>query len=146
MSTKHLSNDEVDANLFQFQAGLKFFSVLKQLLHTQSVAKRGSIFLTQKRLTTSDSETTSLAAALTSLSPSSSSSLSEANPLSRSSILIRVTNGRKKDAKSKASTLVAYDELEGFYTKYAEICKEGMIAMRKRDRSGKKKAKGKAKK
>lgn len=102
--------------------------MLKTLLQKQSTSRRGSVFLTQKRMLSSDT-------------PSSDNETSARQP-----ILIRVSNGHKKNDKSKASTVVRYDELEGFYAKYAEICKEGMIAMKKRDRSGKKKAKGKGKK
>ena len=65
--------------------------------------------------------------------------------------LIRATNGKTKDNKKrkiKLSTVVQADELEGFYTKYAEVCKVGMSGLKKRDRSGrrakeKKKRKGK---
>ncbi|KAI5300762.1 hypothetical protein KEM56_002223 [Ascosphaera pollenicola] len=106
----------------------EFFAALKSLLHAQSASRRGSVFLTQKRNLPSDSS-----------SPGDSSS-------TKQPILVRLSNGRKKNEKSKASTLVAYEYLEGFYAKYAEICKEGMVAMKKRDRSGKKKAKGKSKK
>jgi signal recognition particle subunit SRP14 len=38
------------------------------------------------------------------------------------------------------------DELEGFYARYAEVCKKGMEGLRKRDRSKKKKDKKKVKK
>jgi len=39
--------------------------------------------------------------------------------------------------------VVEISELEGFYARYAEVCKKGMEGLRKRD---KKKAKAKAKK
>ena len=76
--------------------------------------------------------------------------LHPANPLP---ILIRATNGKGKGLdgkyhrkeKLKLSTVVRPDAIEGFYAKYAEICKTGMQALQKRDRSKRKKAK-KAKK
>lgn len=38
------------------------------------------------------------------------------------------------------------DTLDGFYARYAEVCKSGMQALKKRDRSGRKKAKAKKRK
>lgn len=43
----------------------------------------------------------------------------------------------------KISTVVAVEELEGFYGRYAEVCKAGMTGLKKRDRKrGKGKGKG----
>ena len=39
------------------------------------------------------------------------------------------------------STVVQPDDLEAFYTRYAEVCKQGMQALKKRDRSKRKKQK-----
>lgn len=53
-------------------------------------------------------------------------------------ILIRASNGKSKEKKTqkiKLSTIVEADALEGFFSKYAEICKAGMSKMKKRDRS-----------
>ncbi|OQD77332.1 hypothetical protein PENDEC_c003G03554 [Penicillium decumbens] len=118
----HLLNDE-------------FFSSLTDLLSKTSQKSRGSVFLTQKPLI---------------------SGITSGQP----SILIRASNGntdakrpKNKDgkiAKTKASkaskvkfsTVVAADELEAFYTRYAEVCKAGMTGLKKRDRS-KRKGKGK---
>jgi len=47
--------------------------------------------------------------------------------------------------KIKLSTVVAPEDLEAFYTRYADLCKAGMVALKPRDRS-KKKAKAKKKK
>ena len=61
---------------------------------------------------------------------------------------MRATNGKAKDKrkdKVKISTVVQPEELEAFYVRYAEACKAGMSGLRKRDRSGRKKTKGKAK-
>lgn len=63
-------------------------------------------------------------------------------------MIIRATDGesqskdRKKNAhKIKLSTVVQPDELEGFFARYADVCKAGMGALKKRDRSKRKKAK-----
>nr|POE93552.1 hypothetical protein CFP56_19564 [Quercus suber] len=68
-------------------------------------------------------------------------------------ILIRATDGksqsveRKKNlSKVKLSTVVAPDQLEAFFTRYAEVCKAGMQSLKKRDRSKRKKDRGKKKK
>jgi signal recognition particle subunit SRP14 len=57
---------------------------------------------------------------------------------------VRATNGeskagRKEGKKLKMSTVVKPDDIDGFFLKYAEICKKGMENMKKRDRSKKKK-------
>ncbi|OAL71755.1 signal recognition particle 14kD protein [Trichophyton violaceum] len=117
MSKPHLPNDE-------------FFSFLESLLVKQSASSRGSVFLTQKRL---QSGTTS----------KDESQPTESNP---PMILIRASNGRHKDSKVKASTVVKPEEIEAFYRRYAEICKAGMVGLKKRDRSAKKKGKAKGKK
>lgn len=63
-------------------------------------------------------------------------------------LLIRATNGKGKpqrSEKTKLSTVVQPDQLDSFFARYAEICKGGMSALKKRDRS-KAKEKLKAKK
>jgi signal recognition particle subunit SRP14 len=63
-------------------------------------------------------------------------------------ILIRATDGKSKkqrDEKIKLSTIVQPDALEGFFIRYAEVCKLGMSGLKKRNRS-KAKEKQKAKK
>lgn len=42
--------------------------------------------------------------------------------------------------------MVQPEEIEAFYTRYADVCKAGMVALKKRDRSKRKKAKGGKKK
>ncbi|KAL1962312.1 hypothetical protein VTN77DRAFT_9803 [Rasamsonia byssochlamydoides] len=125
----HLSNDE-------------FFSSLSTLLSTVSQKSRGSVYLSQKRLSSS---------------PSNSSSTEEGSSFVPGSILIRATDGKTsnpnpksggdsskaKAAKVKISTIVAPNDLEAFYARYAEVCKAGMVGLKKRDRK-KGKAKGKA--
>ncbi|KAL1958533.1 hypothetical protein VTO42DRAFT_4397 [Malbranchea cinnamomea] len=125
MTSRLLSNDE-------------FFSALSALLSSQSSSARGSIFLTQKRL-----PATSTSTEPTSSNSSDSPALSSPSP---PSILIRATNGKHKSAKTKISTVVAPGDLERFYVRYAEVCKGGMVGLKKRDRSAKKKAKGKKEK
>lgn len=51
----------------------------------------------------------------------------------------------KKVTKSKLSTVVSPADLEAFFVRYADICKAGMVGLKKRDRSAKKKGKAKAK-
>jgi len=55
--------------------------------------------------------------------------------------------GRTKNArKARLSTVVQPDDIEAFFTRYAEVCKGGMRGLRRRDRSKrKKKDKGKKK-
>ncbi|XRM38255.1 hypothetical protein ABZX51_001688 [Aspergillus tubingensis] len=116
----------------------EFFTSLTNLLNTTSQKTRGSVYLTQKPLLNTTTE-------------------SPAQP----SILIRVTDGntnapnpktaeaKKKVSKAgsaaskvKISTVVSPDDLEAFYARYAEVCKAGMTGLKKRDRK-KGKAKGK---
>jgi len=70
-----------------------------------------------------------------------------AKPLS---LIIRASNGKSKvnrAKKVKLSTIVEADSLEGFYARYAELCKGGMSGLKKRDRSkAKEKLKAKKKK
>ncbi|KAF4627535.1 hypothetical protein G7Y89_g10621 [Cudoniella acicularis] len=60
------------------------------------------------------------------------------NPSKPIPIIIRATNGKSKEnraKKVKLSTIVEAEELEGFFAKYADICKLKMSALKKRDRS-----------
>jgi len=61
---------------------------------------------------------------------------------------VRATDGkgkRGKTAKVKASTIVMPEEIELFFSKYAEVCKVGMMAgLKKRDRKARKAKKKKA--
>lgn len=114
----------------------QFFSSLSSLLDKTSQKSRGSVTLTQKPLLNTNTESTQ----------------------QQPSILIRATDGNtnapnpkthkieKKAAKAtkvKLSTVVAPEDLEGFYARYAEVCKAGMTGLKKRDRKrGKAKAKG----
>lgn len=114
----------------------QFFSSLTGLLAKTSEKSRGSVYLTQKPLLSTGEQ-------------------AETQP----SILIRASDGNtgapkpdtnkvqkktaKKDTKIKLSTVVAPGDLEGFYTRYADVCKTGMTGLKKRDRKkGKAKTKG----
>ncbi|KAK6006725.1 hypothetical protein QM012_005733 [Aureobasidium pullulans] len=123
--SSHLSNDE-------------FFTKLTSLLESRQQKGHGSIFLTQKRLTFDES----------SASKPTDSPLADLEPPSAPlPIIVRATDGnsqtkdRKKSEKVKLSTVVQPDDLEAFYTRYAEVCKQGMQALKKRDRSKRKKQK-----
>lgn len=70
------------------------------------------------------------------------------NPERPLPVLIRATNGKskaKRSQKIKFSTLVEAHEIESFYSRYADVCKTGMGALKPRDRS-KKRSKAKKKK
>ena len=43
----------------------------------------------------------------------------------------------------KLSTVVEAEDIPVFYERYAEVCRQGMAGMKKRDRSGRKKGKKK---
>lgn len=65
-------------------------------------------------------------------------------------LIVRATDGksqskdRKKNKdKVKLSTIVQPDDIEGFFARYADVCKAGMQSLKKRDRSKRKKDKKK---
>lgn len=84
-------------------------------------------------------------------SPTPNTPFSDLNLEQPTSIIIRAANGQNKAGrlagkKTKLSTIVDSGDIEGFYSRYAEVCRGAMMgSMRKRDRS-KAKAKEKAKK
>ncbi|TVY42348.1 Signal recognition particle subunit [Lachnellula subtilissima] len=126
MSKGHLSNDD-------------FFQKLTQLFGSST---HGSIYLSQKRMVYGENVNTG--------TPESTPSqpfpdLSPSQPLP---LIIRASNGKskeKRDKKVKLSTIVESDALEGFFARYADVCKTSMSGLKKRDRS-KQKEKMKAKK
>jgi signal recognition particle subunit SRP14 len=72
--------------------------------------------------------------------------LADLKPSPPTSIIVRATNGKGKEKlpnKLKLSTVVHPDAIDGFYVRYADICKGGMQALKKRDRSKRKKTKKK---
>ncbi|EGS19402.1 uncharacterized protein CTHT_0048610 [Thermochaetoides thermophila DSM 1495] len=101
----------------------EFFTKLADLFTTTKSNLKGSIFLTQKRLSYNPSESQTP-------SPTSDDPLTAVFPdltttLAPAPILIRATNGkskaaRKRGKKVKLSTVVQPDELEAFYGRYAE--------------------------
>ncbi|WEW60170.1 hypothetical protein PRK78_005655 [Emydomyces testavorans] len=135
-SHPHLTNDE-------------FFTRLKALLTNQSTSLRGSIFLTQKLLQTpapkpaSRTDVSTSAEATTTATTTTTTTTT--SPPGQSPVLIRASNGRHQTAKVKASTIVQPEDLEAFYVRYAELCKAGMVGLKRRDRSARKKGKGKGK-
>ncbi|EPS44663.1 hypothetical protein H072_1360 [Dactylellina haptotyla CBS 200.50] len=65
-------------------------------------------------------------------------------------ILIRATNGKSNDLRHegkriKFSTVVEAEQLEAFFTKYAETCKQGLTGLKKKVRKSKKSKKTKKK-
>ncbi|KAI9797897.1 MAG: hypothetical protein M1833_005097 [Piccolia ochrophora] len=125
MSEKHLTTED-------------FFVRLSELFESRRDKDHGSIYLTQKCLSHATSSNPKTSPTNTGAGDSESAS--------PSSILVRATNGKSKEhrkEKIKISTVVDSDALDTFFTRYAEICKSGMQALKKRDRSGRKKAKAK---
>ncbi|KIX07203.1 uncharacterized protein Z518_01856 [Rhinocladiella mackenziei CBS 650.93] len=142
MAQIRMSNDEVRKAIHTTKYAIakqktdfqtKFLSQLTTLLSSTHSAAHGSVYLTQKSLSDSTTESSS----------------------SPPRILIRATNGLSKPyrtakpktkesvkPKVKLATVVEAADLDTFYARYAEVCKKGMEGLRKRD---KKKAKEKAK-
>ncbi|KAL0939435.1 signal recognition particle 14kDa protein [Colletotrichum truncatum] len=123
--TGHLSHDE-------------FFGELAKLFEQRRGKGKGSVFLVQKRLSYNQDVT----------SPTATDPFPDLHPAKPLPILVRATNGKSKKnraSKTKLSTVVEVDVLDGFFTRYADICKAGMSALKPRDRS-KKKAKARKKK
>ncbi|KAF3905562.1 hypothetical protein AA313_de0205652 [Arthrobotrys entomopaga] len=65
-------------------------------------------------------------------------------------ILIRASNGKSNDPRHigkhvKFSTIVEAEQLEAFFGRYAEVCKQGLTALKKKVRKGKKSKKTKKK-
>jgi signal recognition particle subunit SRP14 len=68
-------------------------------------------------------------------------------------VIVRASDGKtqskdrvKNKDHVKISTIVQPDDLEGFFTRYADVCKASMLSLRKRDRRKRKADKGKKKK
>lgn len=82
--------------------------------------------------------------------PTATQPFSDLNPPKPLPIIIRATNGKSMEQKSKKiklSTIVESDALDAFFARYAEVCKTGMSLLKKRDRSkAKEKLKAKKKK
>jgi len=127
MASPHKSHDE-------------FFSQLSALLDSRQQKGHGSIYLTQKRLSYNNVSAPSTPTKL------ADDPLWDTHPPNPLPIIIRATDGesqskegQKNKEKVKLSTVVQPDDLEAFYSRYAEVCKAGMQALKKRDRSKRKK-------
>ena len=104
---------------------VQFLNRLTTLFTSTHTKAHGSVFLSQKPLSAE----------------------------SNTQVLIRATDGlsktqriEKKQKRTKLATVVDAAELDGFYARYAEVCKKGMEGLRKRDkRKAKEKAKAKKK-
>ncbi|KAK9448158.1 signal recognition particle, SRP14 subunit [Limtongia smithiae] len=102
-------------------------------------AESGTVFLEQKRLTPYD--------AVENKHKPSPTDLSELQPsatATKHQLLFRATDGATdKTKKTKISTVVEADALDGFWTKYANTIRGEVTGLKKKD---KKKTKGKKKK
>ncbi|KND93327.1 hypothetical protein TOPH_02146 [Tolypocladium ophioglossoides CBS 100239] len=125
MDPQHLSQDE-------------FFDRLGELFNRRKGSDHGAIYLTQKRLTYAQDCPR----------PAVDNPFPDLKPGKPMPVIIRASNGkskRERAEKVKLSTIVQPHDLEGFYTRYADVCKAGMAALKPRDRS-KRKAKARKKK
>lgn len=121
----------------------QFFTTLTTLLSTTSQKARGSIFLTQKPLLNTDTTNSSSTPSI--LIRATDGNTNAPNPKPSKAGDAAATKSKKPSTsqKVKLSTVVAPEELEAFYAKYAEVCKAGMTGLKKRDRKrGKAKGKG----
>ena len=112
----------------------QFFSSLANLLSKTSDKARGSVFLSQKPVPQTDSQ-----AAPSIVVRATDGNTGAPNPKSAGQTG-KVT--KSTSSKVKFSTIVSQDDLEAFYTRYADVCKAGMTGLKKRDRKRKAKAKG----
>ncbi|MCJ1282796.1 hypothetical protein MMC26_002122 [Xylographa opegraphella] len=114
----------------------EFFVRLAELFDSRRKADHGSSLVSYGNASTTESQTLD-------------DTFADLHPASPLPVLIRATNGKPNDEsgkKIKLSTIVQPDALEAFFIRYAEVWKSGMHGLRKRDRSGRKKAKAKKKK
>ncbi|KAF2195474.1 signal recognition particle, SRP9/SRP14 subunit [Zopfia rhizophila CBS 207.26] len=140
MAREHLSNDE-------------FFTQLTNLFEHNRTKGHGSVYLTQKRIThTADSDAPSPTKIL-------DDPLWDTHPEHPLPILIRANNNKSSKREGtdrpgtdrddhdriKFTTVVQPDQLDAFYVRYADVCKTGMSALKKRDKKKKKKDRKKKK-
>lgn len=107
---------------------------MTDLLSKTSQKARGSVYLSQKPMLhgATDTETSSQPAILIRASDGNTNAPNPKNNKVQKS----------KSTKVKLSTVVAPEDLEAFYARYAEVCKGGMTGLKKRDRKQKKAKKG----
>jgi len=126
----------------------QFFSQLANLFERTRTQGHGSVYLTQKRLTFDTSSAPPCPEKV------ADDPLWDTHPEQPLPILIRASNNRsdkrkgtdRKDIrKIKLSTVVSPDDLDLFYSRYAEACKTGMSGLKKRDKKKAKKVKKKKK-
>ena len=164
MSKGHLSNNDVCGNCSPHRWNTsneeQFFLRLSELFDERRQKDHGSVTLTQKRSMAPPFRNTCTCADTNEVVvthgedaeavPTSAEPFPDINPSKPLPIIIRASNSKskeKRDKKIKLSTIVEVDALEGFYAKYAEVCKAGMSGLKKRDRSkAKEKLKAKKKK
>ncbi|KAM7197202.1 signal recognition particle 14kDa protein [Naviculisporaceae sp. PSN 640] len=109
----------------------EFFAKLSELILSGKDDKLFEIFLTQKRF--------SYGAEIP--KPTEEYPFPETSPEKPLPILIHATDGKFKEDRPqrvKLSTVVQPDELDGFYSRYAEVCKGSMAALKPRDRKTRK--------
>ncbi|KAK5653544.1 hypothetical protein OQA88_8803 [Cercophora sp. LCS_1] len=116
MATEPISHDE-------------FFTKLTTLFASRKAKDHGGVLLTQKRYAPPDT-------------------IAVTDTDTPQTILVRATNRKGRDErgeKIKLLTLVEPSDLDGFFARYAEVCKTGMGGLKPRDRT-KRRAKQKKKK
>lgn len=125
---------------------LQFLARLATLFTSTHSSGHGSIYLTQKPLV-SAAESTSASSSPPALTPQVL--IRATDGLSKSHRVAKPANNKSKSQsagsirpKVRLATVLDAEDVDSFYAKYAEVCKKGMEALRKRD---KKKAKEKAK-
>lgn len=140
----------------------EFFTQLASLIEKTQQNGHGSVFMTQKRsmhikcvgllltLIVTVTYDTDAAPTPEKVADDPLWDLHPPNPLP---LIVRATDGKsqskdrvKTKEKVKISTVVQPDDIEAFFSRYAEVCKAGMQSLKKRDRSKRKKDKGKKKK
>ncbi|ORY13297.1 signal recognition particle 14kD protein-domain-containing protein [Clohesyomyces aquaticus] len=135
MAGEHVSNDE-------------FFTQLANLFEYNRKKGHGTVYLTQKRVTADDGADAPSSAKV------ADDPLWDTHPENPLPIVIRANNNKSTKRKGtdredipkiKMSTVVQPDQLDAFYARYAEVCKAGMSALKKRDKKKKKKDKKKKK-
>ncbi|KAK5114442.1 hypothetical protein LTR62_002377 [Meristemomyces frigidus] len=131
----------------------EFFTRLASLIEKTQQKGHGSVHLTQKRLTFDLASSSSPSPQKVQDDP-----LWDLHPAQPLPIIIRATDGKthklgaagakdktKNAEKVRLSTVVQPEEIEAFFTRYAEVCKMGMQSLKKRNRTKRKKDKGKKK-
>lgn len=126
---------------------LQFLTRLTTLFTSTHSSGHGSIYLTQKPLVSAAAESTSASSSPPALTPQVL--IRATDGLSKSHRVAKPGNNKSKSKpagslrpKVRLATVLDAEDVDSFYAKYAEVCKKGMEALRKRD---KKKAKEKAK-